>query len=220
MIRKSVQYEQAKELRKRGFTYEEIAKIVDVSKSTVSTWFSHETWSTVIALDNKNRAGKENSKRISLLNTARANQMKKQKIASEQSAVTEFKHYKQNPLFVAGIMIYGSIGDRSLDGPIRITSTQKEIHALFMRFLQEYLGVSKEKLRFWLVLYPDHIPVSVSQKWSRTLHFPVARFHKYQIIEKKSNKQTLHDGVGNTIIGGTILKQKLLKWVELASKEY
>lgn len=33
MIRKSVQYEQAKELRKRGFTYAEIAKIVDVSKA-------------------------------------------------------------------------------------------------------------------------------------------------------------------------------------------
>lgn len=87
MIRKKAQFEHAKELRKRGFTYKDISKIVDVSISTVSLWFSRETWSKSVTDDNQKRAAKENKKRISLLNTARGNQYKKMYAEAERSAV-------------------------------------------------------------------------------------------------------------------------------------
>jgi predicted transcriptional regulator len=219
MIRKSAQFEHAKELRRRGFTYVEIAKIVDVSKSTISLWFSRETWSQSITESNKKRSAKENSKRISLLNTVRGNQYKKLYVEAERSAVIEFKHYKNNPLFIAGLTLYMSIGDTKSHGIIRIADTRPELHVLFIRFLTEYLGVSREKIRFWVLLYPDLKPQKCSQYWSKNLKLPVSQFHKYQVVDGRSTKSTLHDGVGNTIIGGTVLKKKLLKWVALASKE-
>jgi predicted transcriptional regulator len=220
MIRKTARYDEAVRLRRRGFTYIEIAHIVGISKSTVSNWFSRETWSTAVARDNKKRAGKENSKRISLLNKARSTQLKKQYASAEQSAVTEFKHYRHSPAFVAGIMAYSLIGDMKQDGNIRITSSRKDAHRIFIRFAQEYLGVSRENIRFWLILYSNHVPQVVSKKWSRSINVPISQFYRYQVIEKQNNTHTLHDGVGNTIIGDAVLKRKLLKWVELASKEY
>ncbi len=219
MVRKSAQFEHARELRKRGFTYVEIAKIVDVSKSTISLWFSRETWSRNVTESNKKRSAKENSKRISLLNTARGNQYKKSYAEAERSAVTEFKHYKHNPLFIAGLTLYMSIGDTKSPTLLRIADTRPELHILFIRFITEYLGVSREKIRFWVLLYPDLNPEKCSQYWSKRLKLPLSQFHRYQVIEGRSTKKTLHDGVGNTIIGDTVLKKKLLKWISLASKE-
>ena len=219
MIRKSVQYEQAKELRKRGFTYAEIAKIVDVSKSTISLWFSRETWSISVSSDNKRRANKENSKRISLLNTARGTQYKKSYAEAERSAVIEFKHYKDSPLFIAGLMLYVSDGDVVNPQLIRITSTKPDIHRIFITFASEYLGVPKEKIRFWMLLYPDLNPEKCSLFWSKKVKVPLSQFHKYQVLEGGNIKKTTHFGVGNTLIGSTIHKRKLLKWIELCMKE-
>jgi predicted transcriptional regulator len=219
MIRKSTQYEQAKELRKRGFTYAEIAKIADISKSTVSLWFSRETWSENITKENQRRASHENSKRVSLLNKARGNQFKKLYAEAERSAVTEFRHYKQNPLFIAGLMLYVGEGDNSEHHLIRIANSRFEIHQIFIHFALEFLGVPREKVRFWVLLYPDHNPLVVSRLWSKKIKIPLSQFHKYQVIPGKSAKRTLRFGVGNTLIGSTILKRKLHKWIELLINE-
>jgi len=219
VIRKSSEWAQVKEFRKRGFTYGEIAKIVGVSKSTVSLWLSRETWSQSITNDNQKRAAHENGKRISLLNTARGNQNIKLYKAAERSAELEFKHYKKDPHFIAGVAIYLTQGDVSPSGSIRLTSVRKDVHRLFITFALEYLGVSREKIRFWLLFSPQHKPLASSRAWAKILKLPLAQFHKYQVGEQSQKKTTLHDGVGNTIIGDTVLKKKLMKWVELASKE-
>ena len=219
MIRKTAQYAEAVHLRKRGFTYSEIAKIVDVSVSTISQWLSRETWSQSVAKENIERASRENSKRISLLNKARSNQYKKLYIETERSAVTEFKHYRNTPLFIAGLMLYVSEGDNTHSGLIRIANAKPDIHRIFIKFAHEYLGVSREKVRFWTLLYPDLDPQKCSTFWSKTLKIPISQFHKYQVIEGRSTKRILHFGVGNTIIGSTVLKRKLMKWIELALKE-
>ncbi len=219
MIRKTEQFEQAVQFRKRGFTLSEIAKIVGVSKSTVSLWLSRETWSKSITADNQKRASKDNRKRILLLNKARSNQYKKLYTEAERSAVTEFKHYKHNPLFIAGLMLYVGEGDNSDNHLIRIANARMDVHRIFIKFALEYLGIQKEKIRFWLLLYPDLHEEKCMKVWSRKLGLSVAQFHKNQVIQGRSKKRTLHYGVGNTIIGGTVLKKKLLKWIQIASRE-
>lgn len=219
MIRKTVAFEQATQLRRRGFTYVEIAKITNVSKSTISKWLSRETWSIAITEDNKKRAAKENKKRISLLNTARVNQHKKQYVEAERSAVIEFVHYKKSPLFIAGLALYLSNGDLTANHLIRITSSRKEVHRIFVQFAEQFLGVPRGKVRFWLLLYQDQSIEKCTKVWSKALHLSISRFHKPQIAKKVATSSTLHDGIGNTIIGSTVFKRKLCKWVTLIQKE-
>ena len=57
-------YKRQVQMRKRGFTYVEIAETVGVSKATVSNWLKDEVWSQEIYKTHKRRAAKENSKRI------------------------------------------------------------------------------------------------------------------------------------------------------------
>ncbi len=218
MVRKETEYRQATQMRRRGFTYVEIAETVGVSKATVSNWLRNETWSQEIYTTHKLRAAKENAKRIRILNKTRQNQLTKQYDALERSAKTEYKHYKQSPAFVSGLALYVALGDMSDTQYIRLSSKRMVVHRQFITFAREYLGVSREKIRFWLLLYPTHDPETISRRWSKDIRLPLHRFSRYQVSKKPTSKAVLHEGVGNTIIGDTLLKRKLLVWVKLASK--
>ena len=158
-------------------------------------------------------------KRIGLINKARSFERKTRYLEAERSAVTEYKHYKKDPLFIAGLMLYVAEGDKTASHLLRITSSNMQVHRIFIGFTLSYLGVSKEQIRFWLLLYPDQSESKCVKQWSKALSLSKENFHKNQTIEKKGKRATLQHGVGNTIIGGTVLKLKLTKWMELALKE-
>jgi len=218
MVRNQEKYEQAVSLRKRGFTLEEIAKYCAISKSTASEWLKNKPFSTQATIHNVKRAGAENAKRLKLINKARTTERTVRYRESFKSAETEFKHYKNDPLFNAGIMLYVGNGDTKQQRLIRLTSSQMAVHKIFIKFAVEYLGVDKNKMHFWIMLYPDLDEEICMKKWRVATKIPFEQFHKNQIIQGKSTKRTLHYGVGNTIIGNTALKHKLTRWIELTLK--
>ncbi|MCU0678505.1 MAG: helix-turn-helix domain-containing protein [Candidatus Pacebacteria bacterium] len=212
-------YEQAVAFRRRGFTYTEIAKICNVSKATVSNWLRHEPFSKTVAADNQKQAVTQNTKRLASINKARVAERRHQYTAAVRSAETEYQHYRQSPLFMAGLGQYMAIGDMVDQRLIRLSSNRPELHQLFIRFVTTYLGVPKPTIRFWLLLYPDLDEVVCMKHWCKKTSLSPAQFHKNQVIDGRSQHKTLHFGVGNTIIGSTLLKKKLVRWTELMTKE-
>lgn len=212
-------YEQAVAFRKRGFTYTEIAKICAVSRGTISNWLAKEEFSRQIAKTNMERAYKDNVGRIKLVNKARNAERNTQYKEILRLAETEYKHYRSNPLFVASLMLYANVGDKKLSNLIRIANNEPKFHNIFVRFALDYLGVEKPSIHFWLLLYPEHDEVKCMKHWSRKINITVGQFYKNQVVTNRSNKQPLHFGVGNTIIGNTLLKKKLLFWIELFLKD-
>jgi transcriptional regulator with XRE-family HTH domain len=219
MVRNKEKLEQALQFRKRGFTLEEIARICEVSKSTVSKWLKNNANSAEITKQNKHRAGQENAKRLKLINKTRNNERASRYKEVVRSADTEFKHYKTNPLFVAGLTAYASLGDLSEEHSIRLTTARMMVHKTFISFAVEYLGVPKKKIKLWLLLYTEHNEETCMKKWHKTTTLPYAQFHKNQVVKSNPKHKTLHHGVGNTIIGSTVLKHKLIRWIELMQKE-
>jgi len=218
MVRNEENYDQAVRLRERGFTLQEIARVCDVSKSTISKWLKNNVISANVTKQNKRRAGQDNAKRLRLINKTRGTQRTAHYIELERSAVTEFKHYKRDPLFVAGLMLYVGHGDMSDEGTIRLSGTVIDTHVIFLRFVQEYLGVASEKVRVQLVLYPTHKEFVCMKRWSKALKLPYTQFHRTQVI-KNAQAKPLHSGVGNTIISSTGLKRKLVTWINLLQKD-
>lgn len=212
-------YEQAIAFRKRGFTYTEIAKICGVSVGTISAWLKPLPFSRDITAQNKARAAQENKKRMVSINKARTAERAKQYDQVVHMAETEYQNYRHSPLFVAGLMLYISEGDNTHTRLIRLTNSRPELHKIFIKFLLTYLGVERSTIKFWLLLYPDLDEVVCMKHWSKKTGISVAQFYKNQVIQGRSLKQTLHFGVGNTIIGSTLLKRKLNLWIELSLKE-
>lgn len=212
-------YEQAVSFRKRGFTYSEIAKICNISVGTVSNWLKNESFSQVVAKDNALKAIIQNTKRLSLINKARTTERKGQYAEIVRLAEIEYKNYHTSPLFIAGLMLYVSEGDNQNDRLIRMANSRTDLHNIFIRFLTTYLGVQKSSIRFWLLLYPDLDEVVCMKHWCKKTGLSTGQFYKNQVIRGRSQKRTLHFGVGNTIIGSTLLKKKLTTWATLLSKE-
>lgn len=214
MVRNEDKYQQALEFRKRGFTYAEIANIVGVSKSTVSTWLAKQRFSKKVKADNITKAARDNKKRLTTINKARKSERQLQASEIKRSAAVEFKHYKHSPLFVVGLGVYMASGDMTDQRQIRLATSRIEAQQVFLCFVREFLGVENKKIRFWLLLSPAHKESQCMKKWSKALSLPVSRFHRNQFIGT-GLKAPLHNGVGNTIIGSTVLKQKLILWIEL-----
>ena len=212
-------YDQAVLFRKRGFTYAEIAKICNVSVSTLSNWFKNESFSKQVATANTKRAIIANTKRLASINKARTTERKGQYAEIVRLAEIEYKNYRTSPLFIAGLMLYISAGDTQNDRLIRLTSSKTDLHHVFIRFLTTYVGVPKHSIRFWLLLYPDLDEVTCMKHWCKKTGLNAGQFYKNQVIAGRSTKRTLHFGVGNTIIGSTLLKKKLMRWIELATIE-
>lgn len=217
MVRDKEKYEQAITLRKRGFTLEEIAKICEISKSTASKWLKNQAFSTLITKQNTKRAGQENAKRLNLIAKARGVERKRRYADAATSAKVEFAHYQSNPVFMSGLAAYIAAGDINDDMVIRFSHISPELHRLFVRFGQEFLGIPKQKMHIWLQLYPGVSEEIAMKKWSKITGLPYGQFYKTQFVNKNS-KRTLHYGVGNTIIGSTHNKQKLKTWIEMAKK--
>ncbi len=216
---KAAAYDEAVVLRKRGLTYSEIAKICGISRGTVSSWLAHEDFSKEVAVRNQKRAAKQNRERIVMINQARTRERATQTKAVLKIAETEYKHYRHSPLFVAGLMLYVSEGDNIHPRLIRMANSRPDLHRIFLRFLADFMGVARSDVRFWLLLYPDLDEITCMKHWIKRVGLSASQFYKNQYVEGRSRKRTLHFGVGNTIIGSTLLKQKLMKWIELATKE-
>lgn len=219
MVRNKEKYEQAVQFRTRGFTLEEIAKICEVSKSTVSKWLKNNAISENVTKQNKRRAGQENAKRLKLMSKTMSRERTNYYRAAEKSAETEYKHYKNSPLFVAGLMTYLAQGDLKNEHQIRLSGTEDKLHRLFIKFAIEYLGAMKSDIHFWILLYEGQSEEVCMKRWKAATTLPYSQFYKNQYIHTKKTKETLHNGVGNTIIGSTVLKYKLRRWIELSLKE-
>jgi predicted transcriptional regulator len=219
MVRLEEKYEQAVQFRKRGFTYSEIAKIVGVSKSTVSNWVAKKAFSKKIRTENAVRAARDNVKRIGVVNKMRAAERMAHYAEALRSADTEYRHYKKDSAFIAGLMAYVCLGDTTNTGRIRLSSTHMIAHISFIQFSEAYLGIHKDQLHFWLLLYSDQNEKKLSSFWSKSLKLSRDRFNKSQVIAQTSSSRGLQHGTGNTIIGNTVLKKKLLRWIELYSQE-
>lgn len=137
--------EKARDFRKRGFSYSEISKIVGVSKSTVSNWFSRESFSKKVRVSNEQKARRDNVRRIGLINKYRSRERQQRYLEAIKSAEVEYKHYKTSPLFLTGVSLYMAVGDIS-SSQIRLPSQRPDVHKKFQSFLREFLGAEKQKI--------------------------------------------------------------------------
>ncbi len=236
MIRDEEKYKQAVEFRKRGFTYSEIAKIVGISKSTASAWLSKKAFSKRVAKDNAKRAARENIKRMELLNKARKNERRARYHEALHTAETEFKHYKHSPLFIAGLSLYMADGDQKDPSRIRVSSTNPNLHRIFIHFLHDFMGMEPDEVTFITTLYSGMDEAKEMKWWSRNIKIKLGVYHfgKTQFLKTNNTAQSSpstttktknhptppqNHGSGTTFTDNTFQKKKLLHWLHLLQHE-
>lgn len=211
----------AEQLRRAGKSYKEIRRKLGVPIATLSDWFRDVPWSIEIKTKLTGEESLANPNKLQLMVAATKKKFARLHEEYRLEAIREFPLHKNNPLFIAGTMLYWGEGDKIANNSvIRLSNSEPGMIRTFYIFLINVMKIPKEKITFSLLLYPDLIDSVQKNFWSTATGIPLTQFRKSIFIQGKHPTKRLSYGVGMIRTGGRKLKEKLLKWIELCKNEF
>ncbi|PIY96753.1 MAG: hypothetical protein COY66_03120 [Candidatus Kerfeldbacteria bacterium CG_4_10_14_0_8_um_filter_42_10] len=189
--------------------------MLNIPKSTLATWFSELNWSQEIKKELTRKANYIAKKRLCIINKARRESWERWREQARIQARKNFVKLKNNPLFIAGVMLYWGEGDSKIENSIvRLSNTNPQLIKMFSLFLQKTCGVPKEKIKIALILYPDLNEGKCHQFWSQVTNIPSTQFRKTQYIKGRHPTKRLTNGICMVNVSSRELKEKIFVWIE------
>ncbi len=206
-------------LRKAGTTYKDIQTKLGVPLSTLSSWFKNEAWSNEISIKSVRRASQAAQIRLVVMNTVRGTRLKKVYEEAKQDALVDYAELKFHPLFMAGVLLYDSRGEKCTRSRIAISSSDPLTIKIFGTFLSQVCGVAN-KIHIQ-ILIPGDLTKEPDFKayWSDKTGVNLSNFIKSAKIPQKKRRAEPYYGVCNIMVNSAYLKSKILKWIELLKRE-
>lgn len=206
-------------LRRKGKSYNEIAKLLNVSKGTIFYWLGKLDWSKDIKKQLVEKSKKTSRKRLVHLNNLKKIKFDKLYKEAEAEAIKEFKKYKSSPLFLAGIGIYWGEGDKNFkNGLVRVSNIDSKLLRVFNIFLNKSCKIEKNKIKGYILIYPNLDANSCLSYWSKNIGISLDNFCKPTTIEGRHKTRRLNHGVCTIHTSNKYLKKKILVWLDLFSK--
>lgn len=208
------------ELRRQGKSYSEITKVLGTSKGTLASWFKNESWSK--ELRDKLGASVSMAHPKKLASIIKANKIRWSGIhqSYRDEAEKEFIKLKKDPLFLSGVMLYWGEGEKTAkSSALKFTSNDPQMIRVFYNFLEKTLKVPNDKIKAYLLLYPDLNESMQKSFWSKAAGIPIDRFWNSIFIDSKKSKKRLSYGTCNLRIDSRELKEKMLTWINLFQKD-
>ena len=135
------------------------------------------------------------------------------------AAIREFENLKNDPLFIAGLMLYWGEGDKKIEnGQVSLSNSDPHLVRLFYLFLVKALGVSPERITLSLILYPDLVDSVQKNMWSKITKIPLSNFRGSTVIKGRHPTKRNSYGVCIIRVNSRQLKEKVIKWIDLLYK--
>lgn len=222
MKRKKEEWLRAIKLRKQGYSYSEIRKVVPVAKSSLSRWFKEARMTF-----SKEHYEIQTQKRVEnyFVGLIAANETKRRKREQEiNKTIKELRKYFSDDFFAAGIMLYESEGSKG--DAAHFSNSDYRLVLAFLKFLEKYFKISRTtNVRFAVYIHVsrrDDINRILSF-WTKKLKIPrkiiKVRWKKHIITKIKENP----DYVGQMTISTVktpYLSRKLLAISDIILKKY
>ena len=171
------------EFRKKKKSYREIAELLHISKSTVSYWLRDIDWSRDIQEQLTERVRLLSQKRLVRLNALKKVKWQKLYQQAEAEAACEFKQLKENRIFITGLSLYWGEGDKNFkNGQVRVSNVDVKLLTAFRVFLEQICHVPKEKIKAYVLLYPDLDEETCLNFWSEHIGVQKGGFFKSSVI--------------------------------------
>lgn len=207
---------QAIQLRHNGKSYKQISRELGVPLSTLAGWLKNESWSQDIKNHLSQEVSLTNPSKLRLMVSANRERWKIKHEEYRTAAIRDFENLKDNPIFLAGIMIYWGEGEKQpKSSQVRLTNNDPEMIRVFNLFLTKILKISSEKTSARLLLYPDLIDSVQKNFWSKTTGLSPSQFKKSAYIKGRKAANRLSYGVCTISVSNRDLKERMLKWLEL-----
>ncbi len=157
--------------------------------------------------------------RIRALDRVRGQHLKQIYQEAREEAKEEFESLKLYPLFILGVAIYWGEREKTTRHFVRIANTDPLMIKCFVSFLRSICGVAPQKIRSWLLLYPDLKEKACKNFWIHHAGLAHNNFSKSVVIQGRHKTKRLGYGVCSVSVGSTYLKEKMMVWLSLMPEE-
>jgi transposase len=191
---KDDQREKARELRARGYTYNEIADELDVSKSSVSLWVRDMPRPGRLSSTEIRQRNSESIAAYWARERPRREALRK---AIRDNAFTEVGPLTDREIVIAGAIAYWCEGSKN-KGPRRsdrvvFINSDPQLIRFFLRFL-DVIGVSPDRLVCRLQIHESADVAAAEQFWMDVTGLPADQFRRPTL--KRHNPKTLRTNTG------------------------
>ena len=208
---------QAQKLRREGFSYSEIQRIVKVPKSTLSGWCRDVaiTEEQALRLFKNKLKGAAKGRIIG----AKRQQAKRLKQIREMlvEGRTEVGKLSARDRFIAGISLYSAEGTKK-DKACNFSNSDPLLIKFMSAWFREFCHVPESKLRGGLWIH-DNLSVKTAIKhWSDLTKIPISQFHKTYVAKNKFGslkiRKNLHNyGVFSIRFSDARIHRKIMGWI-------
>jgi hypothetical protein len=203
----------ALQLRKKGLSYNEINKSIQVSKSTLSYWLK----SVPLKAEYRKRLY---TKRIDIL--CRGPKSIKEKRAKEVSIIVQrAKKEIKLPISLESLRLMGAClywAEGSKKKMCEITNSDPYLILFFIKWVEKIFKISPENLKARLNIYSQQNEIKIIKFWSDLTGIPTKRFGKTFIkpLSKNYKKNNLYYGTIRIEVPKSVdLNYKISSWINL-----
>jgi hypothetical protein len=179
-----------RELRAQGWTYNEIAAEVGVSKSSVSLWcrdveVDEAAWAQHVHVNKNHGARNRRPNRLQIAKQAEIDEL----FAWGRDQIGALS---DRDLLVAGAALYAGEGSKR-DGSVRFANSDPRMILLFVIWLRRFFDIDEERLKVRLYLHEGLDLEAANEQWSELTGIPRAQFQKpYRAVPDPSIRKAKH----------------------------
>jgi hypothetical protein len=212
---KLIEKEQARTLRKKGYSINQIVKEAGFSKASVSVWVRD-----IILTKEQKKGLSERGRSVESIERRRVNRLfnenkRRQKITDE--AKKDFNNISLEELKLIGIVLYLGEGAKTPRGMARLSNSDPLIIKMMMRFFREICNVPEHKFRGHIHTFM-HADISKTERyWSKITGIPRSQFFKTYTKPSSASlykRNTLPFGTFDVCICDTKLFLTIMGWIE------
>lgn len=223
MKRKSEKIFRAIHLRKKGESVKEIARTLDVSQSSVSSWvrnvplsrdqrtaLNHKGFTpTVISRRRQTRLKNESTKR--------------REIVQKHKNIFPKKLTQRDLLFIGTCLYWGEGGKSEKNRIFSFTNSDPAMIRTMRVFIDKVLQIDQGKLRGHIHIHPTQSVRAAIKYWSNISGIPLTQFYKTTTTLSgrpgRTTKHSLPHGTFSIQICSVNEYLKMLAWIEVAGEQ-
>src|SRR5262245_55475075 len=213
---------EARELRRQGLVYNEIAAKLGVSKSSVSLWVRSIPESETLSYE---EARRRQMAGVSAYWDAERERREQAKVAVSQAAANQIGQLSDREILIAGAVAYWCEGAKNKpyrrSDRIDFINSDPQLVKLFLRFL-EIAGVSRDRLIFRISIHETADPAAAQQFWQKVIGFEDADFrpplikHHKPLTLRKNTGEDYHGCLRILVRRGINLYRQIEGWASAA----
>jgi len=165
-------------LRRKGKSYNDIVKVLDISKSTLSLWLKNIKMPAMIKKKFWNETRNTWARNITKFNKERGKIAIQKAEQIQELALKDIKIISKKELLLIGSALYWAEGFKKSRWEVVFSNSDPLMIKLIMKFFREICKIKEGKFHATVQIHPNTTSQKSINYWSKIIKIPKQQFRK------------------------------------------